>query len=314
MGYQPLDFRRIKTVPLASRESKVDIEHFAQVGRPGESFSRFLQRLPRILAAEDLNRVVAAVLAACKRKKPVIWGLGAHVIKCGLSPLIIQLMEQGAVTAVAMNGAGAIHDVEIALAGKTSEDVAAGLEEGLFGTAEETGRFISEAVAGGQEGNGMGKALGQRLVQIEAPYRHLSILARGAELEIPITVHVAIGTDITHIHPTAQGEPLGAASFYDFRLLAGIVAHLGQGGVYLNVGSAVLLPEVFLKALSAARNLGHRVSHFSTVNMDMIQHYRPRENVVRRPTQGSGHGYAITGHHEIMIPLLAQAILEELSS
>jgi deoxyhypusine synthase len=239
--------------------------------------------------------------------------MGAHVIKCGLSLLVIELMRRDVITAVALNGAGVIHDVEIALIGETSEDVAQGLADGSFGMAEETGRLINEAIAEGAAGEeGMGELVGRKLVQVKAPHCDYSILANAVQLGVPLTVHVAIGTDIVHMHPTAQGGPLGVASFRDFRLLASVVADMGGGGVYLNIGSAVLLPEVFLKALTIARNLGHDVSDFITVNLDMQQHYRPLQNVVGRPTVLGGKGYAITGHHELMLPLLVQAIIERL--
>jgi deoxyhypusine synthase len=256
---------------------------------------------------------VDAIINAHQRAKPVIWAMGAHVIKCGLSPLVIELIKRNVITAVALNGAGAIHDVEIALIGETSEDVGAGLADGSFGMAEETGRFINEAVAEGAAGEmGMGEILGRKLIEVKAPHCDYSILAHAGQLGTPVTVHVAIGTDIVHMHPTAQGGPIGITTFRDFRLLAAVVADLGGGGVYLNIGSAVLLPEVFLKALTLARNLGHDVSGFTTVNLDMQQHYRPLQNVVGRPTALGGKGYAITGQHELMLPLLVQAIIERL--
>lgn len=282
------------------------------------SFSGFLEGLPSQLAALDFKAVVEAILGAHRRGRPVIWAMGGHVIKCGLNPLVIELMRREAITALALNGAAAIHDVEIALIGETSEDVAEGLAEGSYGMAEETGRLMNEALleglgtAGSGEEASMGLLLGKKLLDLEAPHRDYSLLAWGARLGIPVTVHVAIGTDIVHMHPSAQGWAIGAASFHDFRLLADVVSHLGGGGVYLNVGSAVLLPEVFLKALTIAHNLGYEISDFVTVNLDMQQHYRPLQNVVRRPTAGSGRGYALTGHHEIMIPLLVQAVLEGL--
>lgn len=312
--YRPLGLARVRTIPLASRASKVKLADFAKVGEKGLSFAQFLDTLPYQLAGLDFRALVDSVVSAHRQGKPVILGMGAHVIKCGLSPLVIEMMRRGVLTAVAMNGAGAIHDVEIALVGATSEDVAEGLETGSFGMAEETGRLINEAIAQGasEDGPGMGELLGRRLLQEAAPHGEYSILANGVQLGVPVTVHVAIGTDIVHVHPMAQGGPLGMASFCDFRLLAAIVADLGYGGVYLNLGSAVLLPEVFLKALTVARNLGHDVSHFVTANLDMLQHYRPLQNVVRRPTAGGGKGYTLTGHHEIMVPLLFQAIIEKL--
>jgi len=308
--FEPLDLSQVKTVPLASRRNKVKLADLAKPAQAGASFSRFLDGLPHQLAASDFRKVVEAIVSANRRGRPVIWAMGAHVIKCGLSSLVIQLMERGVLSAVVLNGAGAIHDVELALIGETSEDVAGGLEEGTFGMAEETGRFFSEALATGD--GGMGLLLGKRLLETHAPYREHSILAKGASLGVPVTVHVALGTDIVHMHPKAQGGPIGEASFYDFRLLAGVIARLGDGGVYLNVGSAVVLPEVFLKAFTVARNLGHELSDFVTVNLDMQQHYRPLQNVVKRPPEHHGRGYALIGHHELMVPLLVQAVIEDL--
>ncbi|MBI3977221.1 MAG: hypothetical protein HY331_03455 [Chloroflexi bacterium] len=316
--YEPIDLSAVRTVPLGSRPNKVRADDFARPGAPRSSFRQFLARLPRILAAGDFHDTVLAVAAAVRRGRPVVLGMGAHVIKCGLSPIVVDLMERGVISAVAMNGAGAIHDFEVALIGQTSEDVGAGLTDGTFGMAEETGRLINEALAGCAEdgspnGPGMGRLLGEALLARRPPYVDLSLLAAGARLDLPVTVHVAIGTDIVHMHPAADGRALGNATFRDFRLLAAVVVDLGDGGVYLNVGSAVVLPEVFLKALTVARNLGHPVHDFTTVNLDMQQSYRALQNVVGRPTIGSGRGFCLTGHHELMIPLLAQAILEELA-
>lgn len=316
--YQPVDLDAVRTIPLGSRKNKVRVADFARPGAPQSSVRQFLARLPRLLAARDFHDTVRAVVTAVRRGRPVIWGMGAHVVKCGLSPIVIDLMARGVISAVAMNGAGAIHDFEIALIGETSEDVAAGLVDGTFGMAEETGRLMNDALAGcaidaAPDGPGMGRLLGEALIARQPPYLDLSILAAGVRLGIPVTVHVAIGTDIIHMHPATDGRALGNATYRDFRLLAGVVSQLGDGGVYLNVGSAVVLPEVFLKALTIARNLGHPVFDFTTVNLDMLQHYRALENVVSRPTGGSGRGYRLTGHHELMVPLLAQAILEELA-
>jgi len=311
--YEPIDLTKVKTIPLASRSNKVKLGDFAKVGEKGLSLAAFLDNLPSQLGANDFRAVVDAIVNAHQRAKPVIWAMGAHVIKCGLSLLVIELMKRGIINAVALNGAGAIHDVEIALIGETSEDVAQGLVDGSFGMVEETGRLINEAIAEGASSEmGMGAILGRKLVETRAPYLDYSILANAFQLGTPVTVHVAIGTDIVHMHPTAQGGPIGITTFRDFRLLAAVVADLGGGGVYLNVGSAVLLPEVFLKALTVARNLGHDVSDFTTVNLDMQQHYRPLQNVVGRPAALRGKGYAITGQHELMIPLLVQAIIERL--
>ncbi|MBI4299812.1 MAG: hypothetical protein HY677_01650 [Chloroflexi bacterium] len=301
----------VKRVPIASIRHKVHLSDLAHPGVKGASFAGFLDSLPRQLAAEDLRALVEAIVAAHREGRAIIWGMGAHVIKCGLSSLVIDLMLRGLITGVALNGAGAIHDVELALAGETSEDVAAGLDEGVFGMAEETGAFFCRALAGSPE-PGLGHLVGKALLAEGAPHAEQSILAQGAALGVPVTVHVALGTDTIHMHPGINAEALGAATMADFRLLAAEVADMDGGGVYLNVGSAVLLPEVFLKGLTLARNLGHRVAGFTTANLDMLQHYRPLQNVVRRPAGTGGRGYTLTGHHEIMVPLLAQAILEKI--
>jgi hypothetical protein len=268
--------------------------------------------MPRLLAGDSLRGVVAAILAARAAGKPVVWGLGGHVVKCGLAPVLIDLMERGCATAFAMNGAAAIHDFEIALAGHTSEDVDAALADGSFGAAEETGREMNQAVAAAEDSVGMGEALGRRLDQIAGPqFAASSLLVQAWRRGVPVTVHVAIGTDTPHTHPSVEPAALGRATHHDFRLFAALVRELDQGGVYLNAGSAVVLPEVFLKALSAVRNLGHTVREFTTVNFDFLQHYRPRANVVDRPHAGSGgRGFAITGHHEILLPLVAAALIE----
>ncbi|HMC89626.1 MAG TPA: adenylyltransferase/cytidyltransferase family protein, partial [Gemmataceae bacterium] len=259
--------------------------------------------------------VVQAVVTARQNKRPVIIGMGAHVIKCGLSPVIIDLMQRGIVTCVALNGSGAIHDMELALIGETSEDVAAGLKDGTFGMVRETGEILNQAINRvlEQPERGMGALLAEQLAAVAAPHQELSILAAGRRLNIPATVHVAIGTDIIHMHPTANGAATGQATFNDFRLLAGEVSQL-KGGVYLNIGSAVILPEVFLKAFTVAQNLGADLQDFVTVNMDMAMHYRPGENVVRRPAQLGRAGYSLIGRHEIMVPLLAQAVVSSLDS
>jgi len=271
--------------------------------------------LPHILAGDDFRAVVEAIVLACKNERPVVFAMGAHVIKCGLSPFVINLMRQGVVSAIAMNGAGAIHDFEIALIGETSEDVAEGLQAGMFGMAEETGRLINEAINdAARQGVGLGESVGRKIIDMNTPFKEYSALAHAVEMKIPATIHVAIGTDIIHMHPAANGRAIGEASFLDFRLLTSVVANLGGGGVYLNVGSAVILPEVFVKALTIARNLGHDVTNFTTVDLDMQQHYRPMQNVVKRPTMDGSKGYALTGHHELMIPLISQAVVEELAA
>lgn len=262
-----------------------------------------------ILAADSFRAVVQAIITARERQRMILWGLGGHVIKCGLAPVLIDLMRRGYATAFVLNGAAAIHDFEIAIAGCTSEDVEAVLPDGRFGTAEETGREMNAALDGE---DGFGEALGRRLEKIADPqFANASLLAQAYRNSTPVTVHVAIGTDTPHAHPAAQGDAIGRASHHDFRLLCSLVKGIDDGGVYLNVGSAVLLPEVFLKAVSVVRNLGHPLANFTTANFDFLQHYRPRVNVVERPhARAGGHGYSITGHHEIMIPLLAAALIE----
>lgn len=314
--YRPLDTSGLKTYSLGDRSSLVDLQVMAAVPSPGASFQDFLAGLPDALAARDLRAVAGAVVASRMNGRPVILGMGAHVIKCGLSPVVISLMERGAVTALAMNGACLVHDVELALAGRTSEDVASALTDGSFGMARETAELANGAATRKEATDGLGHAAGLALAEAGARggAEHLdkSLLAAASRLGLPATVHVAIGTDITHMHPNFDAAAMGRASEVDFRLLAAVVADL-SGGVYLNVGSAVVLPEVFLKCLSMARNLGHDVRGFTTVNMDFVQHYRPVTNVVRRPTSDQeSAGIAITGHHEIMLPLLAQAIVEQL--
>ncbi len=309
---KPVDFGALRTVPLAERGGKVRVADFAAPYRPGAGVAGWLESLPRILAAESLRGVVQAIRAAHAAAKPVIWGIGGHVVKCGLAPVLIDLMDRGYLTALMMNGAAAIHDFEIALAGHTSEDVEAVLPDGRFGAAEETGREMNRAIAEAEESVGMGEALGRRLERIaSAEFGAASLLLQAWRRAIPVTVHVAVGTDTPHTHPAVDAAALGRATHHDFRLFAALVREMDGGGVYLNVGSAVLLPEVFLKALSAVRNLGHPVREFTTANLDFLQHYRPRVNVVERPhAHAGGRGYAITGHHEILIPLLAAALIE----
>ena len=308
---RPLDFAGLRTVGLEERGGKVKAADFATVYRPGAGVAGWLDSLPRILAGNGFRAVVEALIAARAGRRAMIWGLGGHVIKCGLAPVLIDLMRRGYVTAFAMNGAAAIHDFEIALAGHTSEDVEAVLPDGRFGAAEETGREMNRAIAeGDRDGLGMGEALGRLLAC--APETAPSLLLQAYRNVTPVTVHVALGTDTPHTHPAADPAAIGSASHRDFRLFAACVADLDQGGVYLNVGSAVVLPEVFLKAVSAVRNLGHPLAGFTTANFDFLQHYRPRVNVVERPHAGAGGaGYAITGHHELMIPLLAAALIEK---
>ena len=271
----------------------------------------FLGSLPSFLAASDLKAVVRAVVEARRNDRPVVLGMGAHPIKVGISPLIIDLMNRGVITAVAANGACIIHDFELSLSGRTSEDVAAELCTGRFGMAKETGRELNAAINRGvRKGFGIGRSVGEHLLKSGSRLKVPSIFSEGFRLGIPVTAHIAVGTDIIHMHPQADGAMIGRGSLRDFRLLAAVIADL-EGGVYINLGSAVIMPEVFLKALTVARNLGNTVSDITTVNMDFIQHYRPRENVLCRPTMTKGRSYALTGHHEIMFPLLAAAVIEE---
>jgi len=313
MEFPPLDFDRLRTYPLRERDNKVHLNELARVWKRGGSFAEFIESLPKILVGNDFRAVVDATVAAVRAKKPVIIMMGAHPIKCGLNPVFVDLMKRGAIHAVAFNGAGAIHDFEIALQGETSEDVQAGLNDGSFGMIDETGRLMNAALAAGaQQGIGAGRALGDAIVTGKFAHKELSILHQGATANIPVTVHIAIGTDIIHQHPTTDGAVLGEATYLDFQKFASVVAQL-EGGVILNIGSAVIMPEVFLKALTIARNLGHTVDHFTTATFDMLRHYRPTENVVRRPTAKGGHGYYITGHHELLVPLWAAAVLEKVA-
>ncbi|HPD60940.1 MAG TPA: hypothetical protein PKV48_04165 [Thermodesulfobacteriota bacterium] len=309
---KPLSLEGIKTISLKERNSKVSVNQFGRRYSRGATVSEFLEGLPQILGAQDLREIIGRIVKAKKEKKVIVLGMGAHVIKVGLSPFIIQLMEEGVISGIALNGAGAVHDVEVALEGKTSEEVGAELDEGTFGMAGETATFINNGVAEGvKNGFGLGQSLGEKILRDPLPNWHMSILAQGAKLQIPITVHVAIGTDIVHLHPSFNPSAWGEATHLDFRKFCALVATL-EGGVYLNIGSAVILPEVFLKALTVVRNKGYQVDHFTTVNMDFIRHYRPLTNVVDRPTRRGGKGFNLVGHHEIMIPLLTAGILEKL--
>jgi hypothetical protein len=304
---RPIDFAKLKTIPLAERGGKVKAADFARVYAKGSGVAGLLAGLPRILAGQSFAAVVDAIVEARARGRAILWGLGGHVIKCGLAPVLLDVMRRGYATGFALNGSAAIHDFEIALVGETSEDVEAVLPDGRFGAAEETGREMALAIAGGdRDGLGIGESLGRSLAR--GPE---SLLYGAYALGTPVTVHVAMGTDTPHTHPAADGAAIGSAGHRDFRLFCTMVTELNAGGVYLNVGSAVLLPEVFLKAVSAVRNLGHPLADFTTANFDFLQHYRPRVNVVERPhTASGGKGYAITGHHEIMVPLLAAALIE----
>jgi hypothetical protein len=310
--FRPLDFAKVKTYPLKARSSKVQKRLVGKPLHKGVRLRSFIAGLPDILAAQNLKEIIMRTVRAHRTNKTIVIGMGAHPIKVGLSPLIVDFMKRGIVSAVALNGAGIIHDFELALAGATSEDVAASLQDGSFGMAEETGRFLNDAINRGHSRSlGLGKAVGEAILHEHLPNSRLSILATGARLGIPVTVHVGIGTDIIHMHPNVEGAALGATSLQDFRTLTSVVATLSDG-VFFNLGSAVILPEVFLKAVSLARNLKNPVRNLTTVNVDFITHYRPLANIVSRPTMGSGRGYHITGHLEIMVPLLFAAILDRI--
>lgn len=309
--YEDYDLSGVRTYPLASRTSKANAADFAKPYRAGGGMASLLASFPAILAAADFKAVVAAIRSARTGDRGIIWGFGAHVIKTGLGPILIDLMERGFVSALATNGAGIIHDFELALSGGTSEDVDEALGPGRFGMAEETGELLNAAINDGvKSGLGLGQAVGRRLREMKPAHEALSVMAAAARLQIPVTVHVAIGTDIIHMHPRASGAALGEGSLRDFRYFVSNVARL-KGGVYLNCGSAVVLPEVFLKAVAIARNQGASLDQLTTVNMDFTRLYRPQTNVVSRPVVGVGKGYSLVGHHEIMIPLLAAALLEE---
>ena len=315
---QPLTLGSVRTYPLASRSSKVSVRDFAKAAAANTSFTKFLDSLPDILAAGDLRRVLTAIHYARWGRAAILWGIGGHVIKVGLGPVLIDLMRRGFVSGIAMNGAALIHDFEIALAGNTSEDVEAAIGDGRFGMAAETGEYVNEiSKLAARIRIGYGEAAGQFLNSgvIAAPYAESSVLAAAYKHRIPVTIHLAIGTDIPHMHPAADGASLGIASHYDFRLFSALVKEMHPGGVYLNWGSAVLLPEIFLKAVSVVRNLGVSLRPITTANFDFVQHYRPLQNVVKRPTASvpgsrgpESHGYAITGHHEILLPLVAAAL------
>ena len=308
------DLSEVKIYSIANRKSKIDETQLAKPYKAGGHFTDFLQKLPHILKAADFYELVDHILTARKKQKPVIVLMGAHVIKVGLSPIVIDLMEQGIITTIAMNGAGAIHDTELAYWGKTSEDVAQGLEDGSFGMARETGDVLNNTVSAAQSTEmGFGEALGKRIEEDKPPHKSLSIFAAGYRLALPVTVHVAIGTDIVHQQPSVDGAAIGELTMRDFQVFTEQVKMLKNGGVVLHIGSNVILPEVFLKALTVARNVAPPVNNFFTANFDMYTHYRPRMNVVERPTQTGGKGYNFIGHHEIMIPLLAAAVKERIS-
>jgi len=310
--YDEFDVSDVRTYPLKSRASKARVEDFARPVARQASMSAFVDALPNILGARDFRSVVAALVDAQRSDAGIVWGLGAHVIKTGLGPVVIDLMECGFVSAIATNGAAIIHDFEVALAGATSEDVDEALGPGRFGMADETGRLLNAAINDGvAAGLGIGQAVTQFLAAKEPQYARSSVLAAAARLEVPVTVHVAVGTDVIHMHPSASGAAIGEGSLRDFRYFVSNVARL-ERGVYLNCGSAVVLPEVFLKAVALARNRGIALAGLTTVDLDFVRHYRPQTNVVSRPTAASGRGYSLVGHHEIMIPLLAAALKDAL--
>jgi hypothetical protein len=310
---QPIDLSQLSTYPLNARHSKVTVKDFARplCDDEAKAAAALLTSLPDLLAVQSLRAVVAAIVNAQANRKAILWGAGGHVIKTGLAPILIDLLQRGFVSAIAVNGSGVIHDFEIALIGSTSEDVDEALGAGAFGMAEETGRLLNEAInAGARDDIGLGEAVGRMLLEAQPPFANYSLLHEAYRHRVPVTVHATIGTDIIHLHPNADGASIGQTSHRDFRLLTSLVKELDGGGVYLNIGSAVTLPEIFLKAVTVVRNLGVPLENFTTANFDFIQHYRPNTNVVKRPVaNGAGQGYSLTGHHELMIPLLAAAII-----
>jgi hypothetical protein len=310
--YRSVSLKKVRTYSIAHRKSKVSLNSLAGIPSAGGTFKDFIGKLPDILAVKNFRSVVHAVVQARKNGSPVVLGMGAHPVKVGLSPLVIDLMQKGVITALATNGACIVHDFELSYIGHTSEDVGKELCSGTFGMASETGKYLNRAIQNGvKRGHGLGQSVGEMINKSKFTFKERSIFANAYKISIPATVHVAIGTDIIHMHPDADGAAIGEGSFRDFKLFTSVISDL-EGGVYINLGSAVIMPEVFLKALTIARNLGNKVENITTVNMDFIQHYRPGENVLKRPTMGKGACYALTGHHEIMFPLLAAAIIEEL--
>jgi len=307
----PIDLSRIKTVSLKHRPSKVNKSDFAGTLRKPVSFKGFWDSMPEILAGKNLKNLVNLIFRARSKGKPVICAFGAHVLKCGLGPLLIDLAKKGIITAFASNGASCVHDFELAYSGFTSEDVAARLKDGSFGMTKETGEFLNKAARTAHDNSqGLGFTIGREIEKARLPNRGLSVYAAAYRLKLPITVHVAIGTDIIYQHPQCDGASWGYASYQDFLLFIRNITDLGSGGVFLNFGSAVIMPEVFLKALTVARNLGHKVFDFTTANFDMVRQYRPLTNIVSRPTKDGGQGFDFTGHHEIMLPLLYAALVD----
>lgn len=309
-----IDRSKVRTVPARGRHSKVKTKQEAVPWQAGGDLARFFDGLPDILGAADLRAAIAATATAARKQKTLLWGFGAHLIKVGLAPVMVDLLERGLVSGILMNGAGCVHDLELAMMGRTSEDVAPALDDGSFGMARETAERLNGAIAAGHaDGLGMGAAIGREIEQGRYPHKGRSVLATASRLGVPVTVHSAIGTDIHHMHPSADGAALGATSHRDFETLTGLVATL-EGGVLYNVGSAVILPEVFLKALALARNLGHKVERFTSVNLDFMRQYRPMVNVVERPTRLGGRGISLVGHHEILVPLIAAGVIEALAT
>jgi len=314
LKFREIDLSRVRTTPLSSRRSKVDVQALGRALPAGATVRELLESLPDVLAGRELREAAAELARRRRAGALIVLGMGAHPVKVGLSPLIVDLLERRVLGAVAMNGAGIIHDFEIALVGRTSEEVAEQLADGSFGMSEETGRFLNEAAREGEaSGLGLGQAVGRKIVAEGLPHASLSILAAGARLGVPVSVHVALGTDIVHMHPTADGAAIGSTSLRDFRIFCEVVAGLDHGA-FLNLGSAVIVPEVFLKALNLARNIGRTVDDLFTLDMDFNRHYRPLTNVVVRPTLRGGRGLHLTGHHEIMFPLLCAALREEMEN
>lgn len=308
------DRKKLKTYPIKLRTNKVKVADFARIPSGKDSMEEFFNKLPNILGAKDLLEVVECIVEAYRNSQPIILAMGAHVIKCGLSPLIIDMVRKGLISGIALNGAGAIHDFEISYIGETSENVEAEIREGRFGMVEETGRLMNEAIIeGNKKGWGIGESIGRKIIVMDNPYKEHSILAACVECNIPITIHVAIGNDIIHMHPSFDGGAAGEGSYRDFLQFVQNLTKMDEGGVYLNIGSAVILPEVFLKAVSMVRNAGYSLAAMVTVNMDMQRQYRPLENVVKRPTNKGGKGYMIIGHHEINFPLLVSGVYTKLN-
>ncbi len=310
-GVKLFDLNRVQSYPLKSRSSKVEVGAFCRPHVKGGALSEFLKSLPAILGAQKLKDLAQAIVSARANGRSILWGMGGHVLKVGLAPVIIDLIDKGFVSSIAMNGSCLVHDFEIAVIGSTSEDVEVQIQTGAFGMAEETGYGINQAIKEGvKDGLGIGESLGRHLLKLEPEFGQYSLLLQAYLRKIPVTVHVTVGADIIHNHPNVSPPDIGEGSHRDFRLFASMVAGLNEGGVYLNCGSAVTLPEVFLKCVTLVRNSGQQLRDFTTANLDFIQHYRPSENVIKRPVANGGRGIALTGHHEIMIPLLAASLIE----